>query len=57
MSAREDEGRGGLRTGGTHRPRVELRVDDEPTLLPAQLAEVFFARASCVQDRSVDLLI
>ena len=55
MSVREGKGRGDLRTGGTHRPRVELRVDDEPTLLPADLAEVFLACASCVEDRGVDL--
>ena len=57
MSAGEDGGECDLRTVGTHRPRVELRVDYEPTLLPADLAEVFLARASCVEDRGVDLCI
>ena len=55
MSAREDERRGGRRTGGTHRPRVELRVDYEPTLLPADLAEVLLARTPGVYKRRVNL--
>ena len=55
MSAGEDGGRGDLRTVGTHRPRVELRVDYEPTLLPADLAEVFLARSATVGSGRINL--
>ena len=39
----------------TYRQRVELGVHREPALLPADLAEVLFARTSGVNKRRVNL--
>ena len=39
----------------TYRPGVKLGVDSEPALLPADLAEVLFARTSRVDKRRVNL--